>query len=352
MKKNISLLLLVMSSMFAASSAHALKFVIYTDESSGKSSEKVAEVMKNTYPFSKFNIEVEIVKIATSELDCFSSNGVERALTCKNLDSFQKKALERGGDQAMVIKDLNKHGGSATLGGGVPVMASGSNPRVMLHEYMHTLGLCDEYEYPANEADGYCTLDSGGANLVMIAPEDPYVGDRYARNKHRFDIPWFKDIASTTPITNGGGKLLGTGSVDYNQNVATNLSRMPSALSETSGLYKGKNCNKAKFPKAVWHPGGASTIMEKVDNGLGAPLEKIVERILASKGTTRRLQVEEVSGAAPEKFHGNGEHPAQVMLPAPEAAPSQVDDSGRGFFKSFFDMLQGAFESMTRSITK
>ena len=352
MKKNLNLILLVMSSMFVAHSAHALKFVIYTDEPTGKASEKVAEVMKNTYPFSKFNVEVEIVKVSSSELDCFNHNGIERALTCKNLEGFQERALKNGGDQAMVIKDLNKHGGSASVGESVPVMASGSNPRVMLHEYMHTLGLCDEYEYKASEADWYCSMDTGGANLVFITPEDPYIGDRFARNKHRFDIPWFKDILSTTPITNSNGKILGTGNVDFSQNVAVNPTKMPSTLSETSGLYKGKSCNNAKFPKAVWHPGGGSTVMEKVENGLGAPLEKIVERILASKGASRKMQIDEVNGAAPERFRGTGEHPAQVMSPAPEMAPAQADDSGRGFFKSFFDILQGAFESMTRSWTK
>ena len=349
MKNKAKFILLTISFISFSNSAHALKFVIYTDEASGQVSEQVADLMKNTYPFNKFDIEVEIVKVPSNSLECFSSDGIERAITCKDLDHFQNDTLKRGGDQAMVVKDIGKYGGASKIGGGVPVMTTASSPRVMLHEYMHTLGLCDEYEYQASEADAAC--DQKGANLAFIEPEEPYWGDRSARNKHRWDIPWYDDIASITSITNSKGKKLGTGDVKYEQAVAVNLSKMPSVLRETTGLYKGKNCKNATYPKVVWHPGMESTVMNKVTNGLGAPLEKIVERLLSSKGVRKKMQINERVSSAPKEYHENGEHPAQISQ-LEKVTSDQVDDSKRGFFKSLLYTFKNIFENMTHSLTK
>lgn len=57
-------------------------------------------------------------------------------------------------------------------------------------------------------------------------------------------IPWASEINKNTPITNTGGTRLGTGDVDFGKVVPFNASDMPQALSEPTGLYKGKICNK------------------------------------------------------------------------------------------------------------
>ena len=354
MKHNMKKVLLMTCLLAMSSSAHAIKFIIYTDEPSGQASEKIAETMKGTYPFNKFNVEFEIVKIDQSELDCQSSNGVERAITCNNKEGFQADALLRGGDQAMIVKNSDKYGGSSVVGGGVPVVTSSSPPRIMIHEYLHSLGLCDEYEYKKEEADAQCAseVNRKTPNLVMITPEDPYNADMAARRTHQFDIPWYKDILPTTPITNAGGKYLGTGDVNFSQNMEPNNTGMASVLSEPSGLYKGKSCKNATRPKVVWHPGGSSTIMDKIENGLGAPLEKIVERILASKGAPKKMQVVEETQVIPKRYIAAGEQPVYASAPAPVPAPVEVNDSSRGFFKSFFDMLQNVLNTMTRAWTK
>lgn len=80
----------------------------------------------------------------------------------------------------MIIKDSDKWGGSSLVGGGVPVITTGTSTKAMLHEYMHTLGLCDEYEYAASEAHFYCKGEAN-PNLVFIDPLDPYAADSMAR---------------------------------------------------------------------------------------------------------------------------------------------------------------------------
>jgi hypothetical protein len=118
-----------------------------------------------------------------------------------------------------------------------------------------------------------------------------YADDQDARGKHAGEIPWFKDILLTTPITNAGGVQLGTGSVDFNKIAANNISGEAQVLSEPSRPYQGKVCDEAIPKKNSWHPGGGSTIMEKIASGLGAPLEKIVERLLVSKGARKKCKL-------------------------------------------------------------
>lgn len=63
------------------------------------SAEEVSEMMKKTYPFSKFNIEVEIVRVRPDELECSSKHGIDRLVSCDNLDQIQRKAMKLGGDR-------------------------------------------------------------------------------------------------------------------------------------------------------------------------------------------------------------------------------------------------------------
>jgi hypothetical protein len=326
-------------------SAYAYKYIIYTDESATNTSEKVAELMKKTYPFNTLNIEVEIVRVSSEELGCKSSLGIDRLITCDNVSEIQKRAVERGGDQAMIVKNLPKYGGSSGVGGGVPVITNYSNPRVMLHEYMHTLGLCDEYEYSKNEAAIFCKDIKNSPNIAFIQPLPGYGSDEEARALHASAIPWFSDIVPTTPITNSN--KLGTGVVDPTKKVYPNETNMASAVNQTTGLYQGKVCNNLEPRKFSWHPGGGATIMENVNAGLGAPLEKVVKQILIGRGATNKMQITE-----PDDNNDSSISDAGSRAIAQSEPPAQVNNSGRNIFKSFFGWLTDMFQNIGRALTR
>lgn len=283
MYKKLKKITLISASMLIMSAAHAYKIIIYTDEVVPNSARKVSEVLKTTYPFSKLNIEIEIIVLTPQELDCGSANGIDRSLVCKNVYNLEKRTLSAGGDQSMIVKDLPRDGGSAELGQGIPAMTTQASPRTMLHEYLHTLGLTDEYAYLEGEAHLFCTNPIGGPGAVFIDPLDPYKSDEMARMKHKSQIGWYGEIAAETPITNSGGTRLGTGDVNYSQGTKPNSSEV-AQQSERIGLYKGRVCSNAKPVRMSWHPGGSANIMSKVSLGLGEYYEKTVEKIMIAKG--------------------------------------------------------------------
>ena len=349
MKKTLQICALVTTAMLISTTVHAYKFVIYTDEAATNKSEQVAEVMKNTYPLNKFNIEVEIVRVPSSDLECGSSMGIDRLVTCENIDEIQKKAMRRGGDQAMIVKNIPKWGGSSGVGGGVPVITTGTSPRAMLHEFMHTLGLCDEYEYAESEAGFYCSRESNQPNVAFITPLASYTDDTHAREVHGAKIPWFGDIFPLTPITNAGGLRLGTGTVNPNSVAPVNNSKEGQVLGQPTGLYQGKVCNKAKPARSTWQPGGGVTIMENTEAGLGAPLERVVERIMASKGARKKLAFEEPKEEYESPRYEEQKAGKVVVNPKPEY---EVNDSGRNFFKSFFQWIQDLFQQFTNGFSR
>ena len=346
MKLNLKKQLCLFIMVLAMNPAHAFKFVLYTDDTKTDQAEQIAELMKNTYPFTKFDIEVEIVRVQPHELTCGSKNGIDRLVMCDNAKAIQEMAMKRGGDQAMILKDMPKHGGSSLVGGGVPVITTTAKPRDMLHEYMHTLGLCDEYEYKTAEATIAC--GNKGENIAMIEPLDPYASDSMARSRHISQIPWFSDILTTTPITNSGGSRLGTGDVDFKKLAPINTTDTGMMLSEPTGLYKGKRCNNAYPVKTVWQPGGSATIMENRNAGLGAPMEKIVERLLISKGAKKKLQYyEEGDEIKPSKNEDSAG--SVVVTPRPF---DKINDTARGLVKSFFSWTKDFFESVKKVFTR
>jgi hypothetical protein len=345
MKKTFLNLSLFTTAMLISNSAFAYKFVIYTDEAVTNKSEQVAEIMKTTYPLNKFDIEVEIVRVPASDLECASAHGIDRLVTCENLDSIQAKAARLGGDQAMIVKNIPKWGGSSGVGGGVPVITTSTSPRAMLHEFMHTLGLCDEYEYVESEANFYCVRETDKPNITFITPLSGYSGDSHARTEHGANIPWFKDILSTTPITNMEGARLGTGMVNFNKVEPKNNTKEAQMLGEQTGLYQGKVCNKATPARASWQPGGGATIMENTEAGLGAPLERIVEKIMASKGARKKMQLEE------PKESPRGDNDAGKITVTPETEV-EVNNTGRSFFKSFLDWLKDLFQTISNGFPR
>lgn len=337
--------------MLVMNSAYAYKYVIYTDDKITGKAEQIAEMMKTTYPFSKFDIEVEIVTLNPHQLKCESAYGIDRLIACDNSNDLQARAMKTGGDQAMILKDSESFGGSSHVGGGVPVITTAASPRVMLHEYMHTLGLCDEYEYSESEAEIYCNSKrNSNPNLVFIEPENPYSSDSAARGFHASEIPWYSDILPSVPITNTKGTLLGTGSVDPNNRAAKNNTTEGQMLGEPTGLYQGKVCNKAlPRPKVSWQPGAGVTVMENYNSGLGAPLEKIVEKLLISKGAKMKLQYQDSEPTKPVK--PSNEEPAGSVVVAPEPF-ERINNTARTFVKSFFSWTKELFENVKKVLSR
>lgn len=110
-------------------------------------------------------------------------------------------------------------------------------------------------------------------------------------------------------------------------------------MDDATGLYKGKSCKNASKKVHSWHPGGNSTIMDNVNNGLGAPLEEIVKEILASKGARKRENTfDSVVNTEPE-----------IEISEP---PIQVNNSPRNFFKSFFEAIGSFFRSIFEVMSK
>jgi hypothetical protein len=345
--------LLLISLTFVSISAEAKKFVIFTDQKDGAKAEEVKQEFLKTYPFSTYKIEFEIVVLDPSELDCKSMHNIERNLGCDNSEKLQERAIAMGGEQAMIIKDVDKHGGS---GGGVPVVTTKSPPNLMLHEYLHTLGLCDEYEYKKGEAGNYCQERLTAPNMVILELERYYASDSFARRTHMWDIPWFKKIENRTPITNSGGKQIGTGSVDSQAKAGTNYSDVPSALSEPIGLYEGKTCRQYGNSVRTWQPGGTATIMDVLDAGLGGPLEIVVDDILKSRGFKKKL---DNTPDAPKKRLKPvvGEELAtqqygEGVVSQASKEPTFVDDTSRSNEKSLFDWLSNLFRSIGDAISR
>jgi hypothetical protein len=336
--------------------AFAYKYVIFTDEKDGKKSEEVKELMKSTYPFNTYLIEIEIVKLTPAELECQSSEGIERLVTCKDHASLNAKAMRRGGDQAMIVKDTGVHGGSSGVGSGIPVITTQAPAKTMIHEYLHNLGLCDEYEYKAKESEMFCdNTNSQYPNTVYILPKSSYSGDQNARDTHNSEIPWYGDILPTTFITNSGGSQFGTGKVDEKKKAPYNNTTMPQILDEPMGVYRGKMCNQAKPPRPTWHPSGNTTIMENLDAGLGAPMEKVVDKILKSKGLVKKLGSPE-----PLEFFSEAPRAKEVVVQMQKGGdvfdnvrPSPIiNDTGRGFFKGLFDWMSNIFEQFSNALTR
>jgi hypothetical protein len=346
MKKSIAALSIFISMSAFIESAQAYKFVIFTDEQSTNKSEQVIELFKTTYPFNGLDIEFEIVRVPAEKLECGPGKIIERLIECNNLKAIQDEAVSRKGDQAMVVKNLPTFGGSAGIGGGVPVITNEASPRVMMHEYLHTLGLCDEYEYDKKEAEIYCPENKGAPNTAFIIPLDSYGGDAEARAIHGGSIPWFSDILVTTPITNGSS--LGTGSVNFNKKSAPNPTDTRMMIDAVTGLYKGKVCNNSVVKKVSWHPGGSATIMENSEAGLGGPLEKIVQKLMIGKGARLKLQLDEPQPEVSSNYESN----AGSTVLAQAETPPQVDNSSRNIFKSFFGWLKDIIQSIGNALTR
>ena len=276
--KKITLFIFFLIFNFIFSHSFGYELAIYTDQEDKSKAQEVIQTFKQTYPFNTLEISYKIIPTTTEQLNCNQHASISRLLKCDS-SHVRSDSAAKGFDQALIVRDVAAYGGS---GGSIPVISTGSDSRMILHEYLHTLGLCDEYAYSNAEATIYCKEGLLKPNLTVINPKDEgYSSDQEARNEHGRQIPWFSDISSTTLITNN--RKLGTA---YSGTITApiNSSTSPTAISTPTGLYKAETCNDKSPPVHAWHPGGEKTIMDQLDFGLGAANEKIVREILISKG--------------------------------------------------------------------
>lgn len=225
---------------FARGHLPAATIVITTDQDSGQRANEVRRYLLRTPPFSQMeNLEVKVVKVNNSrDLSCAGgAHGIDRLVTCRSSE-LASLALQHGADRLVHITSNIKYGGS---GGQFAVANSGLPNAMVMHELLHTLGLCDEYKYSAADAQIYCPHIKTAANVAVFKSVPPYASDEVAKRQHGSDIPWFGQIERTTPIVTG--TQLGTPNPDK------------------IGVFAAGVCSEAKPPVETWKPGSKSTVM-------------------------------------------------------------------------------------------
>lgn len=263
--------IIVFSNIFLAHAFAQYKYVIYTDESPATKANEVKSLMERLAPFSEMNMQIEVRSLSTADLGCAPDRGIQRLVVCNNR-SITRLAMREGFDQPLVVSSNPNYGGS---GGGVPVITSAPNvpASMMVHEYMHTLGFCDEYIYSVADLarHNYCSrrLTANRPNLARITPRrGGYSDDQDARRRHRNAIPWFGHIENATPISSGS---LGT----------------PAGEANRIGLFPSETCMNSQGTLHIWKPGTAQTIMDSLHAPIGH-LEPILREALLSAGLRAR----------------------------------------------------------------
>lgn len=266
-------LTLGMALFFSVIANAEYKVAIYTDQVDGVKANEVIQYLRTTPPLNRFDISFQVIQKPSSFLDCGARLGITRLIGC-DTRAISSDASRNGFDQAFVVSDLDEYGGS---GGEIPVITSHPSTPVsmMLHEYMHTIGFADEYEYSATEASIYCTPNelSNWINLAVIEPNTSgYTGDADARSQHRRAIPWYGNIEGSTAIA------------------TTNLGT-PAQQAAQIGLFRAQTCNQASPVITTWKPNGELSIMELLNRPVGR-LAPILEDALRSRGISLKSQAE------------------------------------------------------------
>jgi hypothetical protein len=278
----------------SSNTVYAYKISVYTDQADQSKAQEVINTFKATYPFNQYDIEYEVKPVQASELNCRADAAIARLPVC-DTHNIVLDANSRNVNQAIIIKDNPVYGGS---GGVIPVVTSASPARVAVHEYMHTLGLSDEYEYSPSEAVTYCngrTTD----NMAVIAPNpNGYPNDSAARSQHMGQIPWAEFIKGETKITHSSETQLGTDTINHEMYATPNATRASSRMGSVVGLYEGYTCKNAVPPMATWQPGREATIMEFTAAGLGAGNEMMVAKALESRGVRKKEAAAEETSTA------------------------------------------------------
>ena len=177
-----------------------------------------------------------------------------RLMNCDFTSALSSISGETNADFTVFVKDSEEWAGAG--GGSVVTMTKIMPPLTAVHEFLHTLGFADEYEYPsACEADTYCPYLIAGYfsahNVAVFKDSPPYSSDIDARVKHANQIPWYEKIEEDTSIITGD--QLGT----------------PKAKDKI-GLHQLSVCDLATDKVKSWKPGATITVMDDLEYG-GVP---------------------------------------------------------------------------------
>lgn len=280
LKRSISLALpgvITLGAVFGASTAHAKKLLIVTNEPGAKKAMLIKNKIQTMQPFGaltseEFSIEIKqldkqgpqieckpkVVKYSEAELVAVryyaAQNGVKLSsadeakykagYTIDRLVECDKAGIARIGahyqaDQLLFVYNSPNQGGS---GGDIPIILSGSIPGVGVHEWLHTFGLADEYAYTTSqEAALYCA-NRHWVNVGMFNDQPPYRSSDDVRTRHRDQIPWLPQLSASNALVTG--EQLGTPS--------------PQAL----GIFPSKTCTKLQKKLRSWKVSREETIME------------------------------------------------------------------------------------------
>lgn len=285
---------ILLSLLLSVSQAKAYTIVIVTDQKDLTRAKADIAMLKESYPFSKFDINFKIARVPEEQLKCGAILGIDRLVSCPEvMDKLNTVTKKLGGSQTVVLKDShgldNKshHGGSAAVGGSLMVATTGAHARTTLHEIIHSFGFTDEYVYSESDSNQYCKKGRASSkNSVEISPDESYASDASARQKHGGQIPWYSYIRSSTLITNSGGTKLGT-QVTNEKDIKfypINNSIYPSPFDEVTGLFPLQTCMRATEKMHLWKPNASIGIMGELHAGLGRNMEDILEEAMRSRG--------------------------------------------------------------------
>jgi hypothetical protein len=258
------------------STAMANKLLILTDEQSGAKAHEIAKLIQSTLPFkllksSEFTIEVEVldpkikpiacaakriqytdaeiyslqywskakgIEISAADLQKYKDGyTIDRLVEC-DTPTLASLGVQYQGDRMLFVHTSPYEGGS---GGSIPVILSSSRSSIGLHEWLHTFGLADEYEYAQQEAPFFCAK-TDWVNVAIFNDAPPYAGNDDVRIRHKDQIPWLPYLSATAALTTDGH----LGSPEFG-----NL-----------GIFRSRTCKLVTPELKSWKPTGYPTIME------------------------------------------------------------------------------------------
>ena len=222
-----------------------------------------------TPPFDEFDLKFVIIQTSSKFLGCkdkstyYKNQGKSRTILYCDNKAIKKHAASKGYDHPLVVSKTTKGSANAPSNASMAVMTTHSSARTCQHEHLHILGFADEYYCPHQ----YKKLRQ---NVAYFKARNPYKNDQAARNKHKNEIPWYKHIKESTPITTSNS--LGT----------------PSSSNEL-GLYEFRHCTRIGID--AWKPSKRS-IMETLGAGIDqyTPLVRDAMKSIGVKHNPARKQ--------------------------------------------------------------
>jgi hypothetical protein len=256
-------------SLPAFAQSNPFKIVLVADPQAKARAQEFKTYILAKEPFKSLasEIEISISEMSVADLSCGNTIPTSpRIITCDR-NKIARRLSEVGAHNALVFTSK----GSGGAGGSIPVASTDYPLSTMLHEFLHTAGLQDEYHYSESEQTHYCNPPLKGANVALIKPNPAFANKQVALNKHGSEIPWNSYILQATPISTT--QALGSPGTTTYQNSA--------------GLYEGGHCSKkANLTEKIYRP-YVNSIMKSLSD---RPIDKLYSDRLVSYMEGRRGQ--------------------------------------------------------------